>query len=78
MVADDFRPLPQLLRHAQQVDVVQSDFVVSLLSTRISSCRAQISHNFINTKPESLSLGIAVSPSSLICLSAKRVSSGSF
>ena len=29
-VADDFRPLPQGLRHAQQIDVVQSDFVVSL------------------------------------------------
>ena len=31
MVAGDFRPLPQGLRHAQQIDVVQSDFVVSLL-----------------------------------------------
>ena len=37
---------------------------------RISSCGAEISLNFINTKPESLSLGISVSPT-IICLSAK-------
>ena len=77
MVADDFRPLPQGLRHAQQIGVVQSDFVVSL-PTRISSCGAEISLSFINPEPESLSFGIAVSPRSLISVSAKRVSSGSF
>ena len=30
MVASDFRPLPLGLRHAQQFDAVQSDFIVSL------------------------------------------------
>ena len=46
--------------------------------SRVSYCWADTSLNFINTKRESVSLGIAVSPRSFICLSANLVSSVSF
>ena len=81
---DPFMVAKDLLAHFQKdfdmLSKLMQCRVISLypFPTKISSCGAETSLNFINTKPEPLSLGIAVNPRSFICLSAKRVSSGSF
>ena len=53
MDADGFRTLPQGRRHAQPIDVVHNDFVVSV-SLQISSRRAETSLNFSSIQSQDL------------------------